>query len=385
MRQSQFRHAISGKNANFNGRFPFTEKETVPNWLLVVLCAALSVVVIFFVALIFVPGATVPANTPAGLVWKRKLWELHIALLGLLVSVGASFFFVSGIKNMCGKPRPDMLARCMPDFANKEKYQVGGYVTGEADGQLYSHFICTQTDKHKLWDGFRSYPSGHAGASAAGLIYLSLYLASKFGVTIPFVVPNLNNVTKGVHAAFPSRAAASSTSYEASRAQSYENDPRVAAKLADRAARHNASIQSLRRQAAAPPVYLLAITLVPFCLSIFISASRWFNYRHHGFDILFGFLIGIICAIYSFRYYHMPIQTGAGWAWAPRSPNRAFWAGVGRLGFGNDRSDNKEEQPDESLLEEGDSQARYGPTPDQRTNGQYDDEVEMVGLRGTAR
>ncbi|CEJ82336.1 hypothetical protein VHEMI02407 [[Torrubiella] hemipterigena] len=372
--------------------FPFTEKETVPNWLLGALCAGVPVIVILVVALVFVPGATVPPNTPAGLVWKRKLWELHIAWLGLLVSVGAAFFFVSGIKNMCGKPRPDMLARCMPDIKNKDMYQVGGFATDGADGRLYSHLICTQTDKAKLWDGFRSYPSGHAGASAAGLIYLSLYLASKFGVTIPFVVPNLNLINnKDSHSAFPSRAVTSSSYQSAALRAGYEDDHRVQAKIADRAARFNANVQSLRRQAAAPPVYLLAITLVPFCISIFISASRWFNYRHHGFDILFGFLIGTICAIYTFRFYHMPIQTGAGWAWAPRNPSRAFWAGVGKLGFGNDRSANKNEQPDDSLLEEGREERRFEQSrtpvdrhPQPYTSQYQQHEVEMQTLQGQA-
>lgn len=385
-------------------RFPYTEKETVPNYLLGILCAGVPVVAILLVTLLLVPGSTVPRNTPASLVWKRKLWELHIGWLGLLVSVGAAFFFVSGIKNMCGKPRPDMLARCNPDIANAAKYQVGGFATAESDGRLYSHLICQQTDNKILWDGFRSYPSGHAGASAAGLIYLSLFLASKFGVTIPFVVPDLSALnSKESHVAFPSRAATAESASRPLNGGSYDDDHRVQAKLADRAARFNASIQSIRRQAAAPPVYLLVVTLVPFCISIFISASRWFNYRHHGFDILFGFLIGTICAIYTFRYYHMPIQTGAGWAWAPRSPSRSFWAGVGRLGFGNDRTPNQVEQPDESMLESGTRNDDIGyeqqrihngasssyPNPPQQYNSQYrpphgGQDVEMDNMRGQA-
>lgn len=278
------------------------------------------------------------------------------------MAVGSAFFFVSGIKNMCGKPRPDMLARCMPDLKNAEKYVVGGFDIPGSNGKLYSADICTQKDQHKLWDGFRSYPSGHAGASAAGLIYLSLYLASKFVVTIPFIIPGPRAADASLHAAFPSRVNTGVAGFD----RGYD-DPRVAAKMANRNARHNANIQSIRRQAASPPVYLLAITLVPFCISIFISASRWFNYRHHGFDILFGFLIGIITSIYSFRYYHMPIRSGAGWAWAPRSPDRSFWAGVGRLGFGNDRPEGGDE-PTQSMLAEGVSNdvERYPVRP---TNG----------------
>ncbi|ODA76592.1 hypothetical protein RJ55_07862 [Drechmeria coniospora] len=317
-----------------NISFPFTENQTVPTWLLVILCGLVPAVLIIIICILLVPGGTVPKNTPGSLVWKRKLWELHVGLLGLLMAVGSSFFFISGMKNMCGKPRPDLLSRCQPDIANASSYQVGGF-RGESNASLlYSGDICTQTDKYKLDDGFRSYPSGHAAASAAGLIYLSLFLASKFSVTVPFVVPGPTDAS--AHAAFPSRMRGAvgpvSDPYERVRDGTDYSTP-LKAGPANRNARYNTKIQSLRRQAAAPPVYLLAITLVPFCLAIFISASRWFDFRHHGFDILFGFIIGTVTAIYSFRYYHLPIMTGAGWAWGPRSDDRAFWAGVGRLGY----------------------------------------------------
>lgn len=289
-------------------------------------------VVIFAVSLLLIPGGTVPKNTSARYIWQRKLWELHVGWLGLLMAVGSAFFFISGIKNMCGKPRPDLLSRCDPDIANASKYIVGGYPEANNLSRLYSGDICRQTNSRKLDDGFRSYPSGHSAASAAGLIYLSLFLASKFSVTLPFVVSSNAPLDDSSHAAFPSRT----HPYEAT---NIDNGDAAKSAITDRTAKHNSRLQSLRRQAAAPPVYLLAITLVPFCLAIFIAASRWFDFRHHGFDILFGFLIGTITAIYSFRYYHLPIMAGAGWAWGPRSDDRAFWAGVGRLGYAGDNSD----------------------------------------------
>ncbi|KAM4059408.1 PAP2 superfamily protein [Hirsutella rhossiliensis] len=343
-----------------NISFPFTVNQTVPTWLLVILCGLAPAVIILFIAIVLVPGGTVPKNTPQVLIWKRKLWEWHVGWLGLLLAVGSAFFFISGIKNMCGKPRPDLLSRCEPDIANRDSYQVGGFKGEAAGALLYSGSICKQTDKYKLDDGFRSYPSGHAAASAAGLIYLSLYLASKFAVTIPFVVPNANTHGEASsHVAFPSRAnAGADSSYEASSIRNgytYGESPTgKAGSVANRNAKHNMKVQSLRRQAAAPPIYLLVITLAPFCLSIFISASRWFDFRHHGFDILFGYLIGTICAIYSFRYYHMPIRAGAGWAWGPRSGSRAFWAGVGRLGYAGERSDFDARVDQADLGESGD-------------------------------
>ncbi|QYS92928.1 hypothetical protein H0G86_000321 [Trichoderma simmonsii] len=70
-------------------------------------------------------------------------------------------------------------------------------------------------------------------------------------------------------------------------------------------------IQSLRRQAAAPPVYLLAITVAPFCLAIFIATSRWSGFRYRGFDILVGFYIGVFTVILDFSFCPLPITVGA--------------------------------------------------------------------------
>lgn len=212
-----------------------------------------------------------------------------------------------------------------------------------ATGRLYSADICQQTDKHKLDDGFRSYPSGHSSSAAAGLVYLSLFLASKFAVNIPFV-PSGDSVTNSLsRAAFPSRMPRNENSYNASNnqeAQWNDGSPTpspTTGKVAFNNAKHNAHIQAIRRQAAAPPIYLLCITFAPFCASIWIAASRWYDFRHHGFDILFGYLMGLATAYFAFRLYHMPMRDGAGWAWGPRSDARAFWAGVGRLGYAGER------------------------------------------------
>ncbi|KAL2783520.1 phosphatidic acid phosphatase type 2/haloperoxidase [Aspergillus keveii] len=291
-----------------NISLPYSQSETVPLWFLGILAGAVPFAIILIVTLVFVPGAAIPGHTPTSLIWRRKLWELHIGTLGFITAHIIAFFFTQGMKNLFGKPRPDLLSRCQPDMGNAAAHAVGGFAGESMAGQLYSTSICQQEDADILHDGFRSYPSGHSSASAAGLVYLSLFLASKLTVAIPFFFPSASS--KGAfHAAFPSRMA--------------KTDP-----PGDKP--DNNQLQSLRTQAAAPPLYLLALTLAPFALSIYISASRWFDFRHHGFDILFGYFIGLVAAIYVFRYYHLPISGGPGWAWGPRSNDRAFWAGVGR-------------------------------------------------------
>ncbi|KAI0530413.1 acid phosphatase/Vanadium-dependent haloperoxidase [Xylaria digitata] len=341
-----------------NIAFPVTEHETVTSALLLTFNAGVPIVIILVVALVFVPGRTVPEGTPKSLIWKRKLWELHMGWLGLALSLISAWIITQGMKNLFGKPRPDLLARCMPDVANVEKHIVGfsnrllGNTAGSSyNGQLVSASICTNPDKSFLDDGFRSYPSGHSSSAAAGLIYVSFFLASKFAITFPFVPQETIARDSSAVTAFPSRlnrhngtaaSLSANTAYEGMRSRSISAvdddassplDPAVMKQIGI----HNTTVAAVRRQAAAPPVYLLLLAVLPFFLAVFIASSRWFDFRHHGFDILFGFLIGTITAYFAFRYYHMPIRAGGGWAWGPRSRDKAFWAGLGSWSYASDK------------------------------------------------
>ncbi|KAI1503222.1 PAP2 superfamily-domain-containing protein [Biscogniauxia marginata] len=327
-----------------NISFPVTEHETVNSKLLMICNSVIPVVIILIVALVFVPGPTVPAGTPKSLIWKRKLWELHTGWLGLALSLVSAWIITQGMKNLFGKPRPDLLDRCMPDIGNVARYIVGfhtpaddGSLDGVYNGQLVSGDICTNPDHSFLDDGFRSYPSGHASSAAAGLIYLSFFLASKFAITLPFVPQDSSSNDTAAVTAFPSRLR--NAAYEAVRHNRDMDDAPSPTdpSLAKEIGHHNSAVQAVRLQAAAPPIYLLLITVLPFFTAIFIASSRWFDFRHHGFDILFGFIIGTICAWFSFRYYHLPIRSGAGWAWGPRSHDKAFWAGLGSWSYASDR------------------------------------------------
>lgn len=321
--------------------FPFQETETVPVKLLFVVGGVLPFIAILLIVLVFVPGPTVPKGTPKSLIWKRKLWELHTGFLGFGLAICATMFVTNGLKNMYGKPRPDLISRCMPDLVNQAAYRVG-------TGLLVSHEICTQTDRHRLADGFRSWPSGHSSFSAATMIYLSLFIASKFTITIPFVVTPAgygSSSSEGLRdasvAAFPSRSAPGNISPAPSnqdgggggsdglRRGLLDNHPDPEGHISS----HSRAVLALRRQAAAPPLYLFGISLLPFFAAVYIASSRWFDYRHHAFDIFSGFLIGTLAAILGFRWYHMPVAQGAGWAWGPRSVDKAFWAGLGSYSF----------------------------------------------------
>ncbi|KKA28764.1 hypothetical protein TD95_005340, partial [Thielaviopsis punctulata] len=336
--------------------YPHKLHETVTPAILFLCNSILPIIIILIVTLVFVPGRTVPRGTPRKLVWMRKLWELHIGWLGIALSLFLSWFVTNGLKNLEGRPRPDMLSRCKPDLSKVEDFYVGGYrlpVGSSSNQYTFGHMvnssICTETDTSLLYDGFRSFPSGHSSSAAAGLVYLSLFLASKFAVMIPYLSPSAFNDPQTSFDAFPSRTITVPTALPGSSLGSKPETTRLAnaddnieliapyPTAADKRERaHERIVIAARLQAASPPLYLLLLTLLPTFTAIFIAASRWFDFRHHSTDILTGFTIGTVSAIFSFRYYHLPISYGGGWAWGPRSTDKALWAGVGSYSYATD-------------------------------------------------
>ncbi|KAI1110144.1 PAP2 superfamily-domain-containing protein [Nemania sp. NC0429] len=319
--------------------YPFHD-DTVSIGIAAVAAGIAPVVIILVVVLIFVPGPTAAKGTPFSLVWKRRLWELHASWLGLATSLASAWFITTGLKQLFGKPRPNMLSRCQPDLADIARYVVGGVLTAASDGRLVTSAICTNPDKAVVDEGFRSFPSGHTSISAAGLVYLTLLLASKLGAGIPFLHPRTYTENEAHVSAFPSRT-------------NYRNIPSpIQLETLNRRQRQNDgsdqmlrddNIIATRNQAATPPLYLIFIMLLPVGAAVYISTSRWYDFQHHGFDILVSFLFGTLVGVMSFRYYHLPISRGAGWAWGPRSRSRAFFAGVGTPNFATDRSSRSED------------------------------------------
>lgn len=295
--------------------YPYQEKEKISTSTLIICGLVAPGVIIFIVAIALVPGPTVPKSTPKALIWRRKLWEWHQGWLGLGLSLSAAFLITDGMKNLFGKPRPDLLSRCKPDLANIANYAVGGFSDTQEGFLLVTAAICTNTDKSIMDDAFRSFPSGHSSFSAAGLIYLSLVLASKLAIHLPFLSPSPWSSDNSRHSAFPSRA--EKPQALRSLAADKDKDP-ISSEVQPTG--HNDSLISARNRAAAPPVYLLILAIVPFFASIYIASTRYSDFRHHGFDILFGYFIGTVTAIFAFRYYHLPISQGAGWSWYVLSP-----------------------------------------------------------------
>ncbi|KAJ4514848.1 putative diacylglycerol pyrophosphate phosphatase 1 [Exophiala dermatitidis] len=161
---------------NISIQYPYAVHERIPIHIALVLSGAFPAAVILIYTL-FIDGLFSHHHQRARSRFNRytftdRLWELNCGWLGLLLAQGAAFVITGTLKNLCGKPRPDLIDRCQPQ-------------TGAADGVPYglvTKAICTQQDEAIMQDGFRSFPSGHSSSSFAGLFFLSLYLAAKLHV-----------------------------------------------------------------------------------------------------------------------------------------------------------------------------------------------------------
>ena len=86
--------------------------------------------------------------------------------MGLALSLAIAFFITNGTKNLAGKPRPDLLARCNPDLSRLLSSAVGGIGDQVDEGiNLVSWTICRNPGS-TLDEGFRSFPSGHSSCKS---------------------------------------------------------------------------------------------------------------------------------------------------------------------------------------------------------------------------
>lgn len=276
--------------------------DTVSITIVGIVACGIPAVVILALALL-IPSSSVGALGKLGSndIWNRRLWEWHAGWLGLGLSLAGAFFITSGLKDIVGKPRPDLLARCDPDLANLAAHLVSGLGLKETSAPiLVDTSICQNPNSSVIKDGFAAFPSGHSSFSWAGLLYLSLWLSAKFAITFP--VPFRMPLYKGQGAAHAGLV-------------------------------HDANqTGSFRSSAAAPPLYLLLLVISPVTAAIYICATRYADYMHAGWDILGGSLIGVAFAYIGFRWYHIPFGDG-GWAWAPRSTQAAFGIPFGSSSF----------------------------------------------------
>lgn len=131
------------------------------------MCGLLNYVqAILFVYALFVPlGILIAYNT----IRRSSRLKHEVTYLSFAIAIVLSAVITDIIKNAVGRPRPDLLARCLPS-------------PDTLPDVLVTIDACTRADGHVLQDGWRSFPSGHSSFGFAGLGFLSLFLAGQLHV-----------------------------------------------------------------------------------------------------------------------------------------------------------------------------------------------------------
>ncbi|KAK0742767.1 phosphatidic acid phosphatase type 2/haloperoxidase [Schizothecium vesticola] len=204
--------------------FPHAEIERVP--------ISLDLLYVVLLPILFLTAFNTIARAPSH--------THHVTLLGLSISLALTVVLTDLIKNSVGRPRPDLLARCLP-------------LPTAPHNTLVTIDVCTQTNHHRLHDGWRSFPSGHSSFSFAGLGYVSLFLAGQMRVFAHG--PNTN--TAGEH-----------------------TEKLVRGDL----------VRSL-------------VCLGPLLGALMIAISRCQDYRHDVYDVCVGSLLGWTVTYWSYRRY----------------------------------------------------------------------------------
>lgn len=159
-------HAFSLTDPSIS--YPFKAQETVPTHVLIIVSLLVPAAIIVLVALAVTPGSPAPdgPKPSTSQTVRSKLWEWNAGWLGLVVSLAGVWMATQGLKDLAGKPRPDMLARCNPDVSKVAQYAVGGLgniVQGAPT--LVSWEICQNKSDMLRVDGFSSFPSGHSSCT----------------------------------------------------------------------------------------------------------------------------------------------------------------------------------------------------------------------------
>jgi membrane-associated phospholipid phosphatase len=155
--------------------------------------------------------------------------------MGLSYALTTSTLFQIIIKLLIGGLRPHFLAACQPDLSK-------GIVDGSFGIQMYNRKTCTG-DEWEVNNALQSFPSGHAAAAFAGLLFLALYLNAKLKI------------------------------------------------FADYHSR----------------VWKLLLFALPLELALLMALSKIIDYWHFWYDVLFGSLIGCLFALLGYRMVYSSV------------------------------------------------------------------------------
>jgi membrane-associated phospholipid phosphatase len=184
-----------------------------------------------------------------GLIWYLAIWafqrvtlhdmlySLHLYLMGVLLSLGLTQAVTNLVKNWAGRLRPDFLDRCKFNETLN---------------------ACTG-DPAVIEEGRRSFFSGHASLSFAGLGFLAFWLG---GLVLRGVIVHPGAIRRGLD---------------------------------------NSRFYLINRPFRA---WRYALPALPLILASYIAVTRTQQYVHHPTDVATGSIIGfLLAALFYFFYY----------------------------------------------------------------------------------
>ncbi|GLT51968.1 hypothetical protein SLA2020_253370 [Shorea laevis] len=140
-------HRFVGEGMMTDFKYPF-HQDTIPFWVVGIVVILLPLIV-FLVYYLF----------------RKDVYDLHHATMGLLFSVLITGVITDSIKDAVGRPRPNFFFRCFPD---------GKAVFNNVTGNVVCHGHVKD-----IKEGYKSFPSGHTSWSFAGLTFLAWYMSGK--------------------------------------------------------------------------------------------------------------------------------------------------------------------------------------------------------------
>lgn len=147
---------------------PYKLTDTVSSGLLIAIGLAIPAGIILVFSWLLVPSnPRALRRAPFALIWRRKIWEWNAGWMGLALALAATFTATQGLKDLVGKPRPDLIGRCDPDLSKISTYAVGGLgalVQGAPTFVTYE--ICRNQGSDLRNDGFAAWPSGHSSCTS---------------------------------------------------------------------------------------------------------------------------------------------------------------------------------------------------------------------------
>ena len=111
--------------------------------------------------------------------------------------------------------------------------------------------------------------------SWAGLLYLTLFLASKFSVAIPYLAPRAYSTNP----AYTSAVTRSNLRSRASTDRSILPVHKQESMVSNLGYPESDAVVPIRYQSAAPPVYTLALVLTPVLSAIYVCSTREAQWR----------------------------------------------------------------------------------------------------------